>query len=275
MRDAAEHDAPEGFGARVRKALAWPKRAALAGFGVFAFSLVVFGFIGSEFMPQLDEQDLSIQSIRIPSTSLDQSLEMQLGIEKTVTAFPQVDYIYSKTGTAEVASDPMPPNISDAFVILKPRDEWPDPDLSKPELIEQMEQAISKRIGSDFQFSQPIEMRFNELIAGVRGDIAVKIFGDDLEQLTAAANQLAAIFSGIDGATEVSVEQTEGFPTLDIEFNRAAIAAHGLNEAEYALILKRLGRAPNETELGNSIEGGTSEVMLNVISKRILDLPGA
>lgn len=218
----------------LRKALAWPKRTALAGIGVFAVSLAVFGFIGSEFMPQLDEQDLSIQSIRIPSTSLDQSLEMQLGIEKTVSAFPQVDYIYSKTGTAEVASDPMPPNISDAFVILKPRDEWPDPDLSKPELIEQMEQAISKRIGSDFQFSQPIEMRFNELIAGVRGDIAVKIFGDDLEQLTAAANQLAGIFSGIDGATEVSVEQTEGFPTLDIQFNRAAISAHGLTVDEVA-----------------------------------------
>ena len=218
----------------LRKALAWPKRTAIAGFAVFAFSLGVFGLVGSEFMPQLDEQDLSVQSIRIPSTSLGQSVEMQQRVEEALMQFPQVDYIYSKTGTAEVASDPMPPNISDAFIILNPRDEWPDPSLPKSELVAQFDEALSNLIGSNFQFSQPIEMRFNELIAGVRGDISVKVFGDDLEQLTATANELAGIFSRIEGTSEVSVEQTEGFPTLDVQFDRSAIAAHGLTVDEVA-----------------------------------------
>lgn len=218
----------------LRKALAFPKRTIIAGFAVFVFSLGVFGFLGSEFMPRLDEQDLSLQSIRIPSTALSQSVSMQRKIEQTIKQFPQVDYIYSKTGTAEVASDPMPPNISDAFIILKPRDVWPDPSLPKSELVAQLDEALSGLIGNNFQFSQPIEMRFNELIAGVRGDISVKVFGDDLEQLTATANEIAGVFSGIDGTSEVSVEQTEGFPTLDVQFDRSAIAAHGLTVDEVA-----------------------------------------
>lgn len=218
----------------LRKALAMPRRTALAGFGVFALSLAVFNFVGSEFMPQLDEQDLSVQAIRIPSTSLDQSVEMQKQVERTIAAFPQVRFMYSKTGTAEVASDPMPPNISDAFIILKPRDEWPDPALPKPELIAQMEAALSRLIGNNFEFSQPIEMRFNELIAGVRGDVAVKVFGEDLERLAATAEEIAAIFRTIEGSADVRVEQTQGFPTLDVAFDRSAIAAHGLTVDEVA-----------------------------------------
>ncbi len=218
----------------LRKALAFPKRTAIIGFAIFAFSLGVFNFVGSEFMPQLDEQDLSVQAIRIPSTSLDQSVEMQRQIERTISRFPQVRYMYSKTGTAEVASDPMPQNISDAFIILRPRGDWPDPSLPKAELVEQMEEALSGLIGNNFEFSQPIEMRFNELIAGVRGDVAVKVFGDDLEQLTATANQIARVFSNIEGSADVRVEQTEGFPTLDVQFDRSAIAAHGLTVDEVA-----------------------------------------
>lgn len=218
----------------LRKALAFPKRTVVAGVAVFAFSLGVFSFVGSEFMPQLDEQDLSVQSIRIPSTSLDQSVEMQLQVERAIAQFPQVRYMYSKTGTAEVASDPMPQNISDAFIILRPRDEWPDPSLPKAELVEQMEEALGGLIGNNFEFSQPIEMRFNELIAGVRGDVAVKVFGDDLDQLNATANRIAGIFSSIEGSADVRVEQTEGFPTLDVQFDRPAITAHGLTVEEVA-----------------------------------------
>lgn len=218
----------------LRKALSFPKRTVIAGFAVFAFSLGIFGFLGSEFMPQLDEQDLSVQAIRIPSTSIDQSVEMQQQVERAIAQFPQVRYMYSKTGTAEVASDPMPQNISDAFIILRPRDEWPDPSLPKAELVEQMEESLGGLIGNNFEFSQPIEMRFNELIAGVRGDVAVKVFGDDLEQLTATANQIAGIFSEIEGSADVRVEQTEGFPTLDVQFDRSAIAAHGLTVDEVA-----------------------------------------
>ena len=226
--------AKEKYKPALRKALDFPKRTVIAGVAVFVFSLGVFNFVGSEFMPRLDEQDMSVQSIRIPSTSLAQSVSMQRRVEEIITGFPQVDYIYSKTGTAEVASDPMPPNISDAFIILNPADEWPDPSLPKSELITQIEDALSSQIGNNFQFSQPIEMRFNELIAGVRGDISLKIFGDDLEQLTALANQIAGIFSQIAGTSDVSVEQTEGFPTLDVQFDRSAIAAHGLTVDEVA-----------------------------------------
>ena len=218
----------------LRKALKWPGRATLAGLAVFGLSIGIFGFLGSEFMPQLDEQDLSLQSIRIPSTSLDQSVSMQKQIEREISKFPQVRFMYSKTGTAEVASDPMPVNISDAFIILRPKDEWPDPSLSKTELVEQMEARLANLIGQNYEFSQPIEMRFNELIAGVRGDVAVKVFGDDLEQLSATANQLATVFSGIEGSADVRVEQTEGFPTLDVQFDNSAIAAHGLTVDEVA-----------------------------------------
>ncbi len=236
----------------LRKALARPVRAVTAGFAVFALSLVAFTFVGSEFMPQLDEQDLALQSIRIPSTSLAQSVEMQKQIEKEISKFPQVRFMYSKTGTAEVASDPMPPNISDAFIILRPKDEWPNPALSKTALVEEMEQALSKLIGNNFEFSQPIEMRFNELIAGVRGDIAVKVFGDDLDQLAVTANQLAAIFSGLEGSADVRVEQTAGFPALDVQFDRAAIAAHGLTVDEVA---RTVGVALGGTQSGIVFQG--------------------
>ena len=240
------------YGPSLRKALAAPKRTALAGFGVFAFALVIFNFVGSEFMPQLDEQDLSVQSIRIPSTSLAQSVEMQKQVERTIAGFPQVRFMYSKTGTAEVASDPMPPNISDAFIILKPREEWPDPDLPKAELLEQMEESLSRLIGNNFEFSQPIEMRFNELIAGVRGDVAVKVFGDDLEQLTATANEIAGVFRSIEGSADVRVEQTQGFPTLDVQFDRSAIAAHGLTVDEVAATV---GTALGGAESGIVFQG--------------------
>ncbi|VAW04893.1 Cobalt-zinc-cadmium resistance protein CzcA; Cation efflux system protein CusA, partial [hydrothermal vent metagenome] len=236
----------------LRKALARPVRAITAGFAVFALSLVAFTFVGSEFMPQLDEQDLSLQAIRIPSTSLRQSVEMQKQIEKEISKFPQVRFMYSKTGTAEVASDPMPPNISDAFIILRPKDEWPNPALSKTALVEEMEEALSKLIGNNFEFSQPIQMRFNELIAGVRGDVAVKVFGDDLDQLTATANQLATIFSGMEGSADVRVEQTAGFPALDVQFDRAAIAAHGLTVDEVA---RTVGVALGGTESGIVFQG--------------------
>jgi cobalt-zinc-cadmium resistance protein CzcA len=234
------------------KALARPLRTTIAGFSVFGFSLVVFLFVGSEFMPQLDEQDLSLQSIRIPSTSLGQSVEMQKEIEKEISKFPQVRFMYSKTGTAEVASDPMPVNISDAFIILRPKDEWPNPSLPKAELVEQMEAKLSNLIGQNYEFSQPIQMRFNELIAGVRGDIAVKVFGDDLNQLSTTANEIARVFSGLEGSADVRVEQTEGFPTLDVQFDKAAISAHGLTVDEVA---KTVSAALGGAESGIVFQG--------------------
>ncbi len=226
--------AKERYGPLLRKALARPWPVIGTGAGVFALAAVVFTFLGSEFTPQLDERDLAVQSLRIPSTPLERSLNMQKQVESRLKQFPQVDLVFSRTGTAEVATDPMPPNISDAYVILKPRSEWPDPSLTKDELVNEMEEALGDLVGNLYEFSQPIELRFNELIAGVRGDVAVKLYGDDLAAMTTAANQVASVLGGIDGAADVKVQQVSGFPTLDIAFDRPTIARYGLSVEDVA-----------------------------------------
>ena len=226
--------AKERYGPAVRKAIARPWPMIGAGVGIFTAAVFVFGFLGSEFTPQLDERDIAVQSLRIPSTSLERSLAMQRRVEDRLEEFPQVDLVFSRTGTAEVASDPMPPNASDAYVILKPRDEWPDPDLPKDELVGEMESALGGLIGNLYEFSQPIELRFNELIAGVRGDVAVKLYGDDLTALTEAAGEVAGVLGGVEGAADVKVQQVTGFPTLDIAFDRPTIARYGLTVEEVA-----------------------------------------
>ena len=222
------------YGPALRKVIARPWPVIGGGVGVFAVAAFVFGFLGSEFTPQLDETDLAVQSLRIPSTSLERSLAMQRRVEDRLEEFPQVELVFSRTGTAEVASDPMPPNASDAYVILKPREEWPDPDLSKDELVAQMEEGLGELVGNLYEFSQPIELRFNELIAGVRGDVAVKLYGDDLTALTEAAGEVAGVLQGVEGAADVKVQQVTGFPTLDIAFDRPTIARYGLTVEDVA-----------------------------------------
>ena len=213
-----------------------------AGVGAFAAAALLFLTLGQEFIPQLDEGDLSVQAIRIPSTSLDQSLDMQRRVERAISSLPEVAFIYSKTGTAEVATDPMPQNISDAFIILRPEDQWPDGVDSKEEVVERIEARMATLTGNAYEVSQPIEMRFNELIAGVRGDVAIKVFGDDLDQLERVAGQIAGIISQVPGAADLRVEQTAGFPTLDVQFNRDAIARFGLSmEVVSATVAAALG----------------------------------
>ncbi|MDG5746868.1 CusA/CzcA family heavy metal efflux RND transporter [Qipengyuania sp. XHP0207] len=226
--------AKERYGPALRRAIARPWPVIGAGAGLFAVAALVFTFLGSEFTPQLDERDIAVQSLRIPSTSLERSLAMQRQVEDKLETFPQVELVFSRTGTAEVASDPMPPNASDAYVILKPREEWPDPDLSKDELVAQMEESLSGLVGNLYEFSQPIELRFNELIAGVRGDVAVKLYGDDLTALTRSAGEVAEVLRGVEGAADVKVQQVTGFPTLDIAFDRPTIARYGLTVEEVA-----------------------------------------
>ncbi|WP_072385475.1 CusA/CzcA family heavy metal efflux RND transporter [Hyphomicrobium sp. CS1BSMeth3] len=213
----------------LRRALLRPMMFVLAAVGFLVVSASLFTRLGQEFIPTLDEKNLAMQAIRIPSTSLSQSQEMQIEIEKMVSTFPQVAFIYSKTGTAEVASDPMPPNASDTFIMLKPTSEWPDPSLSKDELVRQIQEAIEKQPGNNLVFSQPIQMRFNELLAGVRGDLAVKVFGEDFDQMLGAANRIAAILQQTPGATDISVEQAAGLPFLEIKINQEEIARLGLS----------------------------------------------
>ena len=226
--------AKDRYGPAIRKTIARPWPVIGAGAGLFAVAAIMFGFLGSEFTPQLDERDIAVQSLRIPSTSLERSLAMQRRVEDRLEEFPQVELVFSRTGTAEVASDPMPPNASDAYVILKPRDEWPDPDLPKDELVGEMESALGGLVGNLYEFSQPIELRFNELIAGVRGDVAVKLYGDDLTALTEAAGDVAGVLRGVEGAADVKVQQVTGFPTLDIAFDRPTIARYGLTVEDVA-----------------------------------------
>jgi cobalt-zinc-cadmium resistance protein CzcA len=199
---------------------------------VFAGSLWLFTRLGQEFVPTLDEQDIAVQAMRIPSTGLTASQDIQFDVETTISKFPEVAFVYSKTGTAEVASDPMSQAQTDTFVILKPRSEWPDPKLPKGELIERLETELAKVPGSSYEFSQPILMRFNELIAGVKGDVAVKVFGDDLDALQKPAAEIARVLGAIPGAADVKVEETEGLPVMNIEPDRQAISRYGLDVAD-------------------------------------------
>ena len=218
----------------LRRTIARPLPVILASAAVFVAAGVVFSFLGREFAPQLDEKDLAVQALRIPSTSLEQSLRMQRQVERVIASFPEVAYVYSKTGTAEVASDPMPPNASDSFIILKPQEDWPNKGETKAELVTRMEERLEGLTGNVFEFTQPIQMRFNELIAGVRGDVAIKIYGDDLDALAQTAGRVASVLQTVPGAADVKAEQTSGFPTLDIAVDRDAIGRLGLTVEEVA-----------------------------------------
>ena len=218
----------------LRRAVAKPAPFIGTAVGIFVLAGVTFTFLGQEFMPQLDEKNLALASQRVPSTSLEQSVRMQRGVEQAITSLPEVDYMFSKTGTAEVATDPMPPNISDGFVMLKPQKEWPDGVNTKADVIARVEAKANALIGQGYELSQPIELRFNELIGGVRGDVAVKIYGDDLDKMSAAGARIAAALQSVPGAADVRVEQVTGAPTLDVQFDRAEIGRLGLTVEEVA-----------------------------------------
>ena len=190
---------------------------------------LLFTRIGQEFTPTLDERNIVMEVKRIPSTSLLQSQSMQLANEDMASRFPQVSFVFSRTGTPDLAADPMPPSASDTYIILKPRDEWPDPDLPKEELIRELDAAASKLPGNRIGFSQPIQMRFNELIAGVREDLAVKVFGDEFAPMLRTAGQIASVLRGIEGATNVKIEQVTGLPFLEIKIDKGEIARRGLS----------------------------------------------
>ncbi len=236
------------LGAAVRGPFAFIGAALL----LLAGAGLLFTRLGTEFIPQLDERSIALSATRIPSTSLSQSQAMQLNVEKVVSKFPQVAYVFSKTGTAEVASDPMPPNASDTFVMLKPQEEWPDPSLSKADLQGQIEKAVGALAGNVYEFSQPIQIRFNELLAGTRGDLAVKVFGEEFAPMLKAANAVAAALKGIDGAEDVKVEQTAGLPFLEIKINKPEAARYGLSTGA---IQEVIGAAIGGKEAGVVFEG--------------------
>ena len=203
-------------------------------FGLALLTIVGSGAVasrmGSEFIPSLSEGDFAQQALRVPGTSLTQSVQMQQQLEKVLMAqVPEIERVFARTGTAEIASDPMPPNISDSYVMLKPKDQWPDPDKTRETLIADIQRASAIVPGSAYELSQPIQLRFNELISGVRSDVAVKVFGDDMAVLNKTAGEIAETLQKLDGASEVKVEQTSGLPVLTINIDRDKAARFGLN----------------------------------------------
>ena len=230
--------AKERFEPALRKVLARPKRVIMGGLAATALAAAIFIVMGQEFIPRLDEQDIVVMASRIPSTSIEQSQRMQLQVERAIAKVPEVQQVFSRIGTADIGSDPMPPNLADTFVIVKPRDQWSDPGMSKDELIQKVDKSLEGLLGNSFEFTQPIEMRFNELIAGVRSDVSIAVYGDDLSALLATARRIGSTVNKIPGARDVKVEQTTGFPTLEVALDRNGIARRGLTVEEAAETLE-------------------------------------
>ncbi len=222
-----------------------------AALALVALSGIAATKLGTEFIPSLDEGDIAIQALRVPGTSLTESVRMQAQLELRLKSIPEVKEAFARIGTAEIATDPMPPNISDGYVMLKPRSAWPDPKKPKTVLVEEIQKAIEEVPGSNYELSQPIQLRFNELIAGVRADIGVKVFGDNLDQLVEIANRVSTVLQDVPGAADVRVEQVTGLPILSIKPDRAKLARMGLSMQAVQEVI--------ETAVGGKIAGSLYE----------------
>lgn len=236
----------------LERAMSRPMLTTGVGLAAFAGAVALFSTLGQEFLPTLDEQDVLLQVARIPGTSVSQSQSMQFGVEKAVAKLPEVKLVFSRTGTAELASDPMPTNQTDTFVMMKDRSQWPDPKLSKADLVEKIRRTAAVIPGQAYELTQPIQMRFNELLAGVRGDIAIKVYGDDFGTMLRTADQVADQLRAIPGAQDVRVEQVQGLPLLDTRLNRDALAQAGLTAQD---VFDTLSAALAGREAGSIYEG--------------------
>lgn len=216
-------------------------------------SLFLFFRLGGEFIPGLDEGDIALHALRIPGTSLTQAVKMQHLLENRIKQFPEVDRVFAKLGTAEIATDPVPPSVADTFIILKPRKEWPNPKKTKVQFVKELEQAVEQIPGNNYEFTQPIQMRFNELISGVRSDVAIKVFGDDMSQLFLTAESISKVLGQIPGVADVKVEQISGLPLITIEIDRKALARYGLNinQVQEALQIAMGGKKAGEVFEGD------------------------
>jgi len=214
--------------------------------------LLLASRMGSEFIPSLDEGDIAMHALRIPGTSLTQAVQMQDMLEKRIKEIPEVKEVFAKLGTAEIATDPMPPSVSDTWIMLRPRHGWPDPSKPKERLVAEIEAAVNTIPGNNYEFTQPIQMRFNELISGVRADVAVKIFGDDLDVMAETAEEIEKVLAAVPGAADVKTEQTTGLPILGVNIDRARLARYGLNIAE---VQEAVEIAMGGKEAGTLFEG--------------------
>ncbi len=254
--DEKENRVMRAAGRGYRPLLAWALRMRVAVVAGAVALVVVSGFaatrLGSEFIPNLDEGDIALHALRIPGTSLSQAVAMQSALERRIKRFPEVEQVFAKIGTADVATDPVPPSVADTFVIMKPRSEWPDPRKPKAQLVAEMDAAVSQVPGSRYEFIQPIQMRFNELIAGVRSDVAIRVYGDDLEQLAAVADDILGVVSTIDGSQDAQTEQVTGLPFIQILPDRFALTRLGLNIADVQAVV---AAATGGTQAGQIFDG--------------------
>ncbi len=220
------------YGPLLERAIAWRVPVVVAALALLALTGLLATRLGSEFIPNLDEGDIALHALRIPGTSLTQAIRMQTALEARIKQFPEVDKVVAKIGTAEVATDPMPPSVADTFIIMKDRADWPDPRKPKNQLVAEMEQAVWTIPGNNYEFTQPIQMRMNELIAGVRSDVAIKVYGDDLDELLRLGKEIERLVSRVDGAADTKTEQVTGLPVLSIHADRTALARYGLAVAD-------------------------------------------
>ena len=237
--------------------------------GIATALVLVLGFkvknMGAEFLPQLDEGDIAMHALRITGTGIEQSVQMQKELEQAILKQPEVANVFSKIGTADVASDPMPPNVADTFLMLKPQKQWPNPALTKEELVQQIRTRVNDVPGNNYEFTQPIEMRFNELIAGVRADVALRIYGDDLSVLKEFGEKATGLMRNIAGATDVRLEQMEGLPTLSVTPMRDHMALLGLSVND---IQQTLAAAVGGVQTGLIYEGDKRFSLLVRLDKR-------
>lgn len=239
------------YGWLLTKALRRPGYVSISALVLFLLSVGLASRLGSEFIPSLDEGDIALHALRIPGTSLSQAVEMQRVLEERIRRFPEVSHTFTKIGTAEISTDPMPPSVADGFVILKDRSEWPDPRRPKSELVAAIETAVATIPGNNYEFTQPIQMRFNELIAGVRSDVAVKVFGDDMATLNENAERISEVLSSVTGASDVKVEQVTGLPMLNIALDRTRLARFGISISDAQEVIA--------TAIGGAVAGGLYE----------------
>jgi heavy metal efflux system protein len=239
------------YGPTLRFALRHPTPVVAGATTLAAVMLAVAMRMGTEFIPSLDEGDIALHALRIPGTSLTQAVGMQHTLERTLERFPEVRSVFAKIGTPEIATDPAPPSVADGFIIMKPRHEWPDPRKSKSELVRELEAAVADVPGNNYEFTQPIEMRFNELIAGVRSDVALKIFGDDMEELARLGKQAEGILNTVSGASDVKLEPVTGLPIMTITPKRTLLSRYGLSVGDVQEVI--------EIALGGKLAGAVFE----------------
>lgn len=210
-------------------ALKLPWLVVLLAVGLVGLAGISVNKLGSEFIPNLDEGDIAMHALRIPGTSLSQAVALQKTLEQKVTQMPEVEHVFAKIGTADVATDAVPPSVADNFIILKPRSEWPDPNKPKLQFVDELAGVVEPVPGNRYEFLQPIQMRFNELLAGVRAELAIKVFGDDFETLAGLGNSINVAIASVEGIADVQVERTTGLPMMTINPNREQLAKYGIS----------------------------------------------